>query len=275
MKNFKIYLSIFVIVLASCQSTETEVEKKTDDTQETNSQSKSSEEVVADNEPFLSVKRWNSLIGNGKDYYILNYAGVADEQKAISEVNTLKKDYPNAGYLWIPDFESLSGKEIFAVFLDQTSNQSEILQSLEKTKEELPDVYVVKVNQSNERWVAYWSNDIRINGKRIATNTLKEIFIYETPDQIDDYAESGGEDWGYFTEDVSAYFRKKYPAVKVGNFYHSSLSKDKIKQLEKKLDLKSRGFGYIVIDGDASRFIEHNMSDEVISEATKFFGFKK
>lgn len=70
------------------------------------------------------------------------------------------------------------------------------------------------------------------------------------------------------------YFQKKYPAVAVGGFYYSNLPPEEIKYWEETLDLKSRGFGYIVIDGDKSGFIEHNMPDEVISEAREFFGYK-
>ena len=47
---------------------------------------------------------------------------------------------------------------------------------------------------------------------------------------------------------------------------------EEMSYLEK--NLKLEGFGYIVINGNKVAFIEHNMPDEVISEARKFFGLK-
>lgn len=278
MKKLNLNPFVFFIllgILGSCEFSGNKNAKESEETETISSQSDAVNEVSADNQSRLSLHKWYSLIDEKNEYYILNYAATAEEKEAIEEVNSLRKTYPNAGYLWIPDFASLSGSEVFVVFLDQTKDQSKILELLDNSKAENPSIYAVRVNQSSERWAAYNSGDIRINGQRINADSPQRIYIYQTPTKIDEYEEEGGEDWGYFTEEVSKYFEKRHPTIKVDEFYNGSLSSHEIKYLEEKLDLKSQGFGYILTDGDTSLFIEHNMSDEVISQAKKFFGLKK
>ena len=271
MKKPDFYVFILLIgFFTSCQSS-----TAGNDEANTDIDSTEIDEGSLENEAFLSLEKWNSLAGEKEEYYIISYAGFEDKEKAIAEVSSLKKNYPNAGYLWIPDFASLSGKQIYAVFLDQGSDQAKIIESLESKKVDFDEIYVVRVNQYRERWAAYSANDIRIDGKKVSAETQKMIFIYEAPQDQDDYSEGGGEDWAYFTEDVSEYFKKKYPSVEVDNFYNGSLSPERIKYLEKELELKSKGMGYIVINGGEAFFIEHNMPDEVITEACELLEFKK
>lgn len=274
--NLNLYAFILIFgVLASCQSSEAEVANEGTDIEKTTDQTDTIIEVLPDNESFLSLEKWNLLIYADNDYYILNYAGIAKEDEAIAKVESLKKNYPNAGYLWIPDFASLSGTEVFAVFLDQANGQSEILKSLENAKKQFPDVYAVRVSQNKERWTAYSSTDIRINGKRINTESQKIIFSYQSPQDAKDYEEAGGEDWGYFGDIIEEYFKKKHPEVKQDGFYYSDLSKEEIKHWENKLDLKSKGLGYILIDGEKSKFLDHAQPDDIISQACAFFGLKR
>ena len=140
---------------------------------------------------FLANEKWDSLSyeyiqGQDKEYYILSYAGVETEKEAISMVDSLKPNFKNAGYLWIPDFESLSGKEMFAVFLDQSPYKSSVMTSLQENKKDVPGIYMVRVNHSEDRWEAYSPIDIRINKER-----QKMIWTYATPEDQDEYAEEG------------------------------------------------------------------------------------
>lgn len=270
--NSKFYVPFILIgILGSCQFSEAQADEEI--IQADTEEELDTKEVQVDNESFLSLTKWNTLIGEEEEYYIINYAGIAEEEKAIEKVDLLKKTYPNAGYLWIPNFSSLSGTEVYAVFLDQGNDQTEILKSLENLIIEHTNVYAVKVNQSNERWEAYSSNDIRINGKRINTEVKREILIYQTPQDQEEYEEEGGSDWAYFTDQVTEYFKSKHPEVKV-DFLYDSKPSEEIKLLEKELDLESEGFGYILNDGGKLHFISHNMPDVVISQACDFFGFK-
>ena len=134
--------------------------------------------------------------------------------------------------------------------------------------------YKVETQKAKIGWVfgkfitegaAYSANDIRMNSKR--------ILIYSTPEDEAEYAEEGSDDWAYFTHYVSEYFKEKHPGVEVGDFNSSNLSPEEMKNLEKKLNLE--GFGYVLIDGEKTRFLVHNMYDEVIADAIGFFGFKE
>jgi len=134
------------------------------------------------------------------------------------------------------------------------------------------DWYQVETKKAKIGWVfgkfitegaAYTAKDLKLNSKRILT--------YSTPEDEEEYAEQGGEDWAYFTYNVEEYFKKKHPAVEFGEFFQSDLSTEERKRFEKKLDLE--GFGYVLIDGERSHFIIHNMYDEVIADAVVFFGF--
>ncbi len=136
------------------------------------------------------------------------------------------------------------------------------------------DWYKVETQQANIGWVfgkfitegaAFTSNDLRLNSKK--------ILLYSTPEDEEVYAEEGSDDWAYFTHYVSEYFKEKHPGVEFGDFPSSDLSSEDIKRLEKKLNLE--GFGYVLIDGERSHFLVHNMYDEVIEDTREFFGFKK
>ncbi|MGB3343211.1 MAG: hypothetical protein WBA61_04815 [Aequorivita sp.] len=273
-RNLHHFVFLFLLgTLASCQFSGTKNAESTE-LEEAISETKVIEEPVAEHESFLSLEKWQASTDEKNEYFILIYENEAEEGEAIERVTSLKKYHPNAGYLWIPDYASLDGTSSFVLFLDQSNEESKIVASLESTKEEYPTSYAVRVNQSPEKWAAYAANDVRVNGKRISPGKLKKIMTYQTRQAIEDYEEGGGEDWGYFADEVFNYFKKKYPAVAVGGFYYSNLPPEEIKYWEETLDLKSLGFGYIVIDGDKSGFIEHNMPDEVISEAREFFGYK-
>lgn len=217
---------------------------------------------------FLSVTKRDSLCGNDYNYYVVSYAGVAKEEDAIQLVDSLLPSFPNAGYLWIPDFASLSGKEMFAVFLDQGKYPSYILEeTVQKYKQKIPGIYVVRVDHNSERWVAYSPLDIRINNEK-----QRMILIYATPEDEDEYAEQGGEDWGWFVNDVGEYFADHHPEIIFESVYYSGLLPEEIKMLEDAVE--PEGFGYILVDGKEMSFIGHDMPGSVISSACEFFGFQ-
>ena len=264
MKYFIPTCLALAVGLFSCNSSD---EESDSDTTETDSVATE----VLENENFLSVEKWDSTawdFNGSKEYYIISYAGLADEAEAIAMVDSLKPDYPNAGYLWIPDFASLSGKELYAIFLDQSAYKFSIMESYQKQKKANKGTYLVRVNQSEERWEAYSPIDIRINGER-----QKMILTYSTPEDEESYAEEGGEDWGWFVNDVSTYFADNHPEIIFGSVYGDGLLDEEIESIESEMELEGAGFGYIFMDGKEKGWAGHDMPEGVISQACEFFGF--
>lgn len=80
-----------------------------------------------------------------------------------------------------------------------------------------------------------------------------------------------GDDWAYFAADVDEHFHKTHPEVVLGTTSDGTLSPALANHLMRKL--VPDGMGYLLINGDRSTFVPHNLPDEVITEANEFFGF--
>lgn len=259
------YLTATLLLMAACNNAETTPDETTTNEQETDV---STPEVVEENEAFLSVTKWDTLKYEDTDeYYIISYAGTETEENAIAMIDSLQASFPNAGYLWIPDFKSLSGKELYAIFLDQSKYEWEIMESLQKLKSDNEGIYLVRLNQSEERWVAYSPIDIRINGEK-----QKMILTYATPEDEEAYFAEGGEDWGWFVHDVTTYFNDNHPEILFESVFYSGLLPAEIEKLEEKV--QPEGFCYIFIDGSEYGITGHDLPDGVIYNACEFFGFE-
>ncbi len=263
-------LPILLTVLAASllvACTEATGEEVTNETSPSTSSMQGDSSIGLETHPaFLSSIRWDTINDEG-DYYILNYAGTPSEEEAVALVDSLIPSFPNAGYLWIPDFASLSGKELFAVFLDQNKYKYGIMESLQAHKTDMEGIYVVNVSQDSERWVAYSPIDIRINGEK-----AKMILTYATPEEEEAYFNDGGEDWMWFVSDVQTYFNENHPEILFESVYYCDLLPEEIEQLEQELDLE--GFCYIFTDGKNKAVMGHDLSDFVIAEACEFYGFE-
>ena len=267
MKYLIIALFIPLTLLLSCNSGDSDSDSEGD----SGSDSVAVEELNREN--LLSVERWDSIAfeyEGDKEYYIISYAGVEQEADAIAMVDSLKPNYENAGYLWIPDFTSLSGKELYAVFVDQSAYDTEIWKSYQAQKTDNKGTYIVRVNQSEERWEAYSPIDIRVNGER-----QKMISVYAHPDDEESYFEEGGEDWMWFTSDLLSYFEENYPGeIGTNNFFRGELLDNEKAAIESELGIsRDIGFGYVLINGNKKSFLGYDMPDYMIQEACKFFGF--
>ncbi|MCB9188548.1 MAG: hypothetical protein H6600_04525 [Flavobacteriales bacterium] len=261
--TFLTFTTLFTFI--ACNTSENEPDENSKS--ETVESLDSTTQTANVNPHLLSVAKWDSLSFEG-DYFIINFKGVSTETEAIEVVDSLLPTFPDAGYLWIPDFASLSGKELFVVFLDQSKYKFSILETLQNNKIEHPGIYAVNVNQTTDRWVAYSPIDIRINGEK-----QKMILTYATPEDSEEYANEGGEDWGWFVNDVGEYFRQNHPEVQMESVFYSGLLPAEIEALEDELDLE--GFCYIFTDGKNKMVVGHDMPDFVISEACIFFGFEE
>lgn len=210
-----------------------------------------------------------SDIDNKPPYYIVAVKAFAEKDSAILFVEELRQEYENANYLWIPDYESLSGKEYYQVFIGPFMEQATVIPFLMDFKQTERDAYAVLVDHKNQSRTIYSPFDIRQNGK-----SVKQIYIYSEPSVENAYYEDGGEDWGWFVNDVSAWFSENHPEVEFYTVYGDFLRDKDIKKLESELQLDG-SFGYILIHNGKKIFIQHDPPDSIIDQACNFFGFSR
>ena len=202
------------------------------------------------------------------DFWIISITGSPDVKIAEREVEKLKGKGHKAGYLWVPDYESLSGKQVYVVYIGPFDDRDECVKYFGKCKKDYKDCYAVKVSHDKTRVVIFNKFDIRINDVKQYL-----ILIYATPEDEEEYAENGGEDWGWFVNDVSEYFGKNYEnKVYIESVYGSWFTDQEIQKLKQELELD--GFGYVLVKGNSKMFVAHDMPDGVISSACDFFGLE-
>jgi len=205
---------------------------------------------------------------SGADFYIISVGSTTDVDEAVRQVKDLRVKGHPAGYLWIPEFPSLSKKEIYSVFIGPFNSMDTTIKYLENYKKTDPNAYAVRVAKESKRTTILGKFDIRINDIRQYL-----ILTYAKPKEVEEYFNEGGEDWGWFTGDVWEYFNKNYPEkVLMSSVYMGWLTPSDIKTLERELSLD--GFGYIFINGKKKSFTVHDMPDGVISNACAFFGLE-
>ncbi len=83
--------------------------------------------------------------------YIINVSVASSLEKTVSKVEELKSQGYNAGYLWIPDYASLSGAKLYAIFIGPFETQKECEIAVEKYRQKQPSAYGVLVSQENNR----------------------------------------------------------------------------------------------------------------------------
>jgi len=83
-------------------------------------------------------------------FYIVSIMAVSKESKAKAKAAELKKQGYNAGYLWIPDYASLSGKKLYTVYIGTYSTQEACEKATEKFRKIYSDAYGTKVSQERE-----------------------------------------------------------------------------------------------------------------------------
>jgi len=198
-------------------------------------------------------------------FYFIQTASHEKAEDAIEKVKELKKTYAKCGYLWIPDYESLSGKALFVSLIGPYISSDECIKELNKYKKTDAKAYALKADHKKERYEIHHSFDIRINGKK-----QKLVLIYSTPGDEANYT---GEDWGWFVHDVTGYFGNYYNGiVMISSVYRSWYSDEEIKSLQN--ELNPEGFGYVLVDGNKKMFLNHDVSSSIIDEACRFFALE-
>jgi hypothetical protein len=94
-----------------------------------------------------------------QDFYIIPFLTTSKKQKAKEIQFILNEKNLNAGYLWLPDFYSLSDKKQYVAFVGPFSNEEMCKSRLVELKKDaiFKDSYGILVSEYNER------KEIRIN----------------------------------------------------------------------------------------------------------------
>ena len=108
-----------------------------------------SEELNSENidQPLLVNDEYKS----DQDCYILNVSAEKTEASARKKVRTLKNDGYKSGFLWIPNFSSLSGAKFYSVFIGPFATQLECELATESYRKIDNKAYGLLVSKKPER----------------------------------------------------------------------------------------------------------------------------
>lgn len=84
-------------------------------------------------------------------FYIVNVAAVKEKSIAQEKVKKLKDSGYNAGYLWIPDYESLSGAKYYSVYIGPFDTQYECEVATEDYRKIQSSAYGLLVSHDKKR----------------------------------------------------------------------------------------------------------------------------
>lgn len=93
----------------------------------------------------------NSSTKSFTPFYIINTQAVKDKAVAIRRVKELHDLGFSSGYLWIPDYASLSGAKMYSVYIGPFDTQKECEAATENYRRDHPDAYGLLVSQEKKR----------------------------------------------------------------------------------------------------------------------------
>ena len=99
---------------------------------------------------------YKSYSPSEEDFYIINVSAIKDAVSARKKVDELRSMGYESDYLWIPDYNSLSGAEYYSVYIGPFFSQYECEEATEDYRQLHPEAYGLLVSQENVR--------VRING---------------------------------------------------------------------------------------------------------------
>lgn len=100
------------------------------------------------------------------------------------------------------------------------------------------------------------------------SKSQRMVIICSDPKTEEEYYESGGEDWAWFTNDVSEHFSKQGMTIKHILEFDEATIKRYFPGYKKGDQI---GFGYIFVDGAEFEHYGHDMSEAVIQAGEAFF----
>jgi hypothetical protein len=93
---------------------------------------------------------------NSGSFYIISSAAVKTENQAKAKASELRNNGNSTGYLWIPDYASLSGAKFYCVYIGPFYTQHDCEIATEEYRKLHPDAYGLLVSQDRKR--------VQING---------------------------------------------------------------------------------------------------------------
>jgi len=257
---FSLVVLFMSVLFISCNSGQRSGEAATDPTEE-----------QYDPEKEGTVLEAISELNTTAPFYIINIEAAEDELIASDKVRELRKTYEKANYLWIPDYASLSGKKLYSVFIGPFGLHEEeaVMKELLSRKKTDKNAYALLVSHENKRIEMHDKYDIRVNGKK-----QKLIIAWSDPVSVEEYFDAGGEDWGWYMNDVSEYFATHYGDVVRMYYMPEWLTEKELRTLVREAGGDPEVFGYVFLDGKKKSYVQHNPSFVVIAAATQFFGLK-
>lgn len=93
---------------------------------------------------------------NSGSFYIISAAAVNTESQAKAKSSELRSAGNSTGYLWIPDYASLSGAKLYCVYIGPFSTQNDCEIATENYRKTHPEAYGLLVSQDRMR--------VQING---------------------------------------------------------------------------------------------------------------
>jgi hypothetical protein len=86
-----------------------------------------------------------------QNFYILNVAATKTESDAQRRAASLRSKGYEAGYLWIPDYASLSGAKMYSVYIGPFYQMYDCELATEEYRKDHPDAYGLLVSQNTKR----------------------------------------------------------------------------------------------------------------------------
>lgn len=153
MRNKITILFATLLILTSCNNSKTsekELELKKRELDVKQKELELKEKELSQNTTQTGQKSSNDI------FYIINVTPVKTESEAKAKVAELKNNGNSAGYLWIPDYASLSGVQLYSVYVGPFLTQHDCEVATEEYRKKHPTAYGLLVSQDKKR--------VQING---------------------------------------------------------------------------------------------------------------
>ena len=109
-----------------------------------------------------SAPAYEKTAENGNDFYVISVSATKEISAAKKGAQKLRNKGYKAGYLWIPDYNSLSGAAYYCIYIGPFERQNECAAEVEAYRKTDPKAYGILVSDKNQRVVVYGRDNIKI-----------------------------------------------------------------------------------------------------------------
>jgi len=128
---------------------------------------------------FLCFCQRTNAFPRQADFYIVSISAVKLEQEAVQKVAELTRKGYVAGYLWIPDYPSLSGAPYYSVYVGPYGTQQECEIAVEEYAKRFPGCYGLLVSTRPERVQILGINKVKRQSAGATTSDQPRFIIKE------------------------------------------------------------------------------------------------